>query len=80
MQEEEKGEVEQAPQLDSSVRASIKRAIEERMSLSMIEEGMQGGWEQEHVYSSNEDSSLLAASEAPDKDDGGSNVAREGVI
>jgi len=33
------------PALDEKIRASIKRTIEEKMSLSMIEEGMKGGWQ-----------------------------------
>lgn len=55
------------PALDDKIRASIKRTIEDKMSLSMIEEGMKGGWQQEHVHSVVNDSELLAASSAPDK-------------
>ena len=63
-EEEKKGEAakeESVPKLDDSVRKSIQRVIEERMSISMIEDDMQGGWQQEHVGSSVNDSVSAAA-------------------
>lgn len=36
--------------MDESVRESIKKAIDDQLSISMISDGMQGGWQMEHVH------------------------------
>lgn len=48
------------------MRESIQKSISEQMSLSMIDDSMQGGWKQEHVHSSGDGEDVFH--DAPDKE------------
>ena len=48
------------------MRESIQKSVSEQMSLSMIDDSMQGGWKQEHVHSSGDGEDVFH--DAPDKE------------
>ena len=57
--------------LSESMRDEIRDQINNQMSVSMLSEGMHGGWQMEHVHGSNKEEvalGMLIDGSAPDKD------------